>query len=66
MAGIEDRVQPLEPEVRLVSIRELEPSSKCPVLAHDYRYNEMFVDQSELRAIVPDPIVLRGIGGTTL
>lgn len=64
--SLEDRLGPLEPEVRLVSMRALDSTPAHPILSHDYRYNDMFVDETELRSIVPDPIVLRGVGGTTL
>ncbi|XP_064404980.1 cysteine-rich hydrophobic domain-containing protein 2-like [Halichondria panicea] len=66
-SSFEDRQGPLEPEVRLLSVREIDSSSHAyPMLSHDYRYNEMFVDETELRSKVPDPVVLRGVGGTTL
>lgn len=65
-SSFEDRQVPLEPEVRLLSVREIDSSSHAPMLSHDYRYNEMFVDETEVRSKVPDPVVLRGVGGTTL
>ncbi len=66
-SSFEDRQGPLEPEVLLLSVREIDSSSHAyPMLSHDYRYNEMFVDETELRSKVPDPVVLRGVGGTTL
>ena len=64
--SLEDRSGPLEPEVRLVSMRDVNSTPVHPVLSHDYRYNEMFADETELRSMVPEPIVLRGVGGTTL
>lgn len=64
--GIESSQEPLDPEVRLVSVRSLDTTPDYPTLSHDYHYNDMYVDESELRSVVPDPIILRGVGGTTL
>lgn len=64
--GIENRPESLDPNVRLLSVRNLDAAPQYPTLSHDYRYNDMFVDNSEFRSVVPDPIILRGVGGTTL
>lgn len=64
--GFEEIPEPLEPHIRLLTVREIDSSPAVPMLSHDYRYNEMFIDETDLRSVVADPLVLRGVGGTTL
>lgn len=56
-------LQPVEPEVRLISQRERAPS--LPTLYQSSRYDE-YIEESLLATTVPDPVKLRGVGGTTL
>ena len=53
----------LEPFV--VSMREREPSLPSLSLCQDAVVGD-YVEDSLLRTTVPDPIKLRGVGGTTL
>lgn len=57
-----DYLPPLEADVRVLSIRERE--SELLALAPDPRHYD--VDQNLLNTTVPEPVSLRGVGGTTL
>lgn len=57
------RLQPVEAEVRFLSAREID--SSLPSLSQGSRFGD-YVDESLLPTTVPDPIKLRGVGGTTL
>ena len=56
-------LQPAEPEVQLIALWDREPS--LPSLSQSSRYEEC-IDESLLVTTVPEPIKLRGVGGTTL
>ena len=53
---------PLEADVRVLDYCQREVSS--PVFAHDSRFED--VDENLLSTTVPEPVCLRGVGGTTL
>ncbi len=56
-------LQPAEPEVWLIWQQQRDPSP--PSLSQGSRYEE-YIEESLLATTVPDPIKLRGVGGTTL
>lgn len=58
-------LEPFIVDVQLVSIREREPSLPSLSLSQDAVVGD-YVEDSLLRTTVPDPIKLRGVGGTTL
>ena len=60
LEGPDFGLQPLEPEIRLVLFRDRESS-----ISQDSSRGEA-LDDSLLCTTAPDPIKLKGVGGTTL
>lgn len=58
-----DYLEPLEEEVRVLRYRHRELESPA---FHEQRHLEYELDESLLCTTVPEPIRIRGVGGTTM